>query len=311
LRWGRAAAKTPAMALFYIFAVLLALLAAAWLAWPLLRRMEPPAHAAAHGQAVYRDQLAELERDVARGLLSPEEEAAARAEIGRRMLAAERAAAGARASDAAPARVLAGAALLVPLLAAGIYAAIGRPDAPDRPLSARLEAGETQTAASDPQLEAAIAELSQRVRRDGADFESRVMLGRALMRSGRFEEALGQYAAARELTEGGDNVELLSEMAQVRVMANDGAVDAEAFALFRDVVEIDPDNPEARFYLGYAMAQYGEFDAARLVWGDLLEDSSPSDPWYSVVREQLAQLPAQNDGADASSGAPEPLPETE
>ena len=50
-------------------------------------RRRRPRSRDAYNLAVYRDQLAEIERDVARGMLSAEQAEAARAEIGRRILA--------------------------------------------------------------------------------------------------------------------------------------------------------------------------------------------------------------------------------
>ena len=54
---------------------------------PLLARQHKPRSREAYNLAVYRDQLAEIERDLARGLLTAEQAEAARAEIGRRILA--------------------------------------------------------------------------------------------------------------------------------------------------------------------------------------------------------------------------------
>jgi cytochrome c-type biogenesis protein CcmH len=270
------------MALFIIFAAVLTVLAGAWLVRPLLRRTAPPPSPAVHGQAVYRDQLQELERDVARGLLSPQEEAAARAEIGRRLLAAGRdAKADGRTETARPARILAALVLLVPLAAIALYAWLGRPGAPDRPLLARLEAGETAVGSCGPELEGALAQFGQEVRRDPEHFE-----------------------AARSLTDGGDNVTLLSEYAQTRVMANDGIVDAEAFDLFRQVLEVEPQNPEARLYIGAALVQFREYDLARQVWEGLLADSPPDAPWTALLREELARLPTGDAPAAADPAAP-------
>src|SRR5690606_22662172 len=185
------------MALFIVLAALLTLLAAALLARPFLRRMEAPASPALHGQAVYRDQLDELDRDVARGVLSPEEAAAARAEIGRRMLAAGRDAGDGSGLDAAPpARIIAALVIIAPLLSVGLYALPGRPGTADQPLAVRLAAGETGDPACTTELEGAIAQLSEQARRNPQDVEARVMLARALSQCSRTEQALERYREA-------------------------------------------------------------------------------------------------------------------
>ncbi len=77
--------------LFWIIATVLALAIAASLIVPLLRRQEEEEPGGSEDVALYRDQLAEVERDVARGVLDPEEAERARTEIARRLLAADRA----------------------------------------------------------------------------------------------------------------------------------------------------------------------------------------------------------------------------
>src|SRR4051795_12781306 len=63
-------------------------LAVALLLLPLLlARQHRPRSREAYNLAVYRDQLAEIDRDLARGLLTAEQAETARAEIGRRILA--------------------------------------------------------------------------------------------------------------------------------------------------------------------------------------------------------------------------------
>ncbi len=289
------------MVAFSLIAGALALMAAFILARPLLRRAAPPPDAALHGQAVYRDQLEEVERDLERGLLSPEEAMAARAEIGRRMLAAGRAAAAAGAASAAPPmRALAALALAAPLAAVALYALLGRPGAPDRPLAPRLEAGETRAPGMTVELEAALAQFSDRLRRNPDDFEARMMLARVFYRTGQYNEALPHYRRALELEP--DDTALMGEYAQARVMAGQGTVDSEALDLFRRIFEADPRNPEARFFLGVALADAGQYALARRLWEDLLADSPPDAPWVRPLREQLASLPDLPD----DSIAPEP-----
>src|SRR6478609_10059856 len=62
-------------------------LALAILLVPLLLRRHAAASRESYNLAVYRDQLAEIDRDAARGLLNAEQAEAAHAEIGRRILA--------------------------------------------------------------------------------------------------------------------------------------------------------------------------------------------------------------------------------
>src|SRR3954470_18057854 len=114
------------MTLWFILA-LMTVAAVFAVLWPLSRRR--PAATAAADVAVYRDQLDEIERDRAAGLIGAAEAEAARIEVSRRLLAA------ADAPAAAPVAVADGrrravalvVLLLLPLGAAGLYLTLGSP----------------------------------------------------------------------------------------------------------------------------------------------------------------------------------------
>jgi cytochrome c-type biogenesis protein CcmH len=76
--------------LLWIILTLMTSAAAVWVSIPLLRRLDAGRNAASRELEVYRDQLAEVDRETADGLIDTEQAAAAAAEIKRRMLSAER-----------------------------------------------------------------------------------------------------------------------------------------------------------------------------------------------------------------------------
>ncbi len=85
---------------------------------------------------IYRSQLAEIDQEIERGLLTPDQADAARAEVHRRMLAAEDAEFGGPAAKPRPDnrrfRLAAVVALVVilPLGSVGLYAVLGSPNLP-------------------------------------------------------------------------------------------------------------------------------------------------------------------------------------
>ena len=103
---------------------------------PLLRGSRPAPARASFDQAVYRDQLHELDRDIARGLITQTEADAARLEIQRRLLATDR-------QPAAPSRLTRSpvlAAIVFVVIAGGSlsgYLWLGAPGLPDEPFSSR------------------------------------------------------------------------------------------------------------------------------------------------------------------------------
>src|SRR5512139_2893304 len=116
------------MTLWFVLALMTAAAVLAVL-WPLSRR----AHLAAGGDVeVYRDQLAEIERDRTAGLIGDREAEAARLEVSRRLLAAADVNAPASKESTGLRRraVALVALLLLPLGAAGLYLTLGSPDLP-------------------------------------------------------------------------------------------------------------------------------------------------------------------------------------
>src|SRR3954469_13457407 len=125
------------MVLWIAFA---ALAAAACL--PLLFALRRPASAGAERSAVaiYKDQRGELEHDVERGVIQPDEAQAARTEIVRRLIKAD----GSPAERGRPHPGLRAAATVavvaMPIAALALYLVLGSPNLADQPLAARLAA---------------------------------------------------------------------------------------------------------------------------------------------------------------------------
>src|ERR1700744_5887437 len=133
----RAAPPEPAfMMLWFVFALMTAAAIFAVL-WPLSRAGRSQADGSE--TFVYRDQLAEVDRDVSAGLINPPEAAAARVEIGRRLLAAaDHPREVPTKSNVRLRRIAAVIALVgLPVLAVGLYYPLGSPDLPDFPLAER------------------------------------------------------------------------------------------------------------------------------------------------------------------------------
>ncbi len=124
----------------------MALAVAALLVTALLRGRGGCGAAAAYDLRVYRDQLGEIDRDPARGVIPADEAERLRTEVSRRVLEADRAAGAAGAAADAPRSVtLAMAGLVAAAMLGGVWAylRLGAPGYPDLPMAARLEMAET------------------------------------------------------------------------------------------------------------------------------------------------------------------------
>lgn len=296
--------------LFVVTALILCLGTVTLLLLPLLRssRREMPGRAA-FDVRLYKDQLAEVDRDAARGLLAPAEAEAARTEVKRRLLTAADAA-GRPAASAAPGHrrwplALALAALL-PAAAALLYIELGAPDIPDQPIAERrmreMLAGGT-TAEQAASLEQATQQLEKRLETRPNELGAWFLLGRSYLSLQRFPDAVRALARARALAP--EDADVVGAYAEAALAAAGGQVDATSREALTKLLALDPASPKARFLLALDRAQQGDLPAAMQGWVDLLAISAPEAPWLPMVHEYLAQAGAQS-GVDPATLQPSP-----
>ena len=274
---------------------------------PLLRPSAPPRPRAEHDVEIYRDQLAEVERDRARGLVTEGQLEASRTEIGRRLLAADAARQQTTESREAPhARAVLAAVLaaLLPLAAGGLYVWQGAPPGPEP------EAADARPAEHDADVTTLVERLAQRMKERPDDARGWRLLGRSLASLERFSEAAGAYGRAAELLPA--DADLKSLQGEALAAANRGTVTPEAERLFAAALRIDPKEPRSHFYLGLAALQSGDRDGALARWR-ALEAASPEDAdWLPMLRRRIASLapgsepgPTREDVAAAEEMLPE------
>ena len=288
--------------LWLIFAIL-TLIVLAGLLVPLLRRAadEPPPRVD-YDIVVYRHQLTEIEQEIERGLLTEAQAEAARAEVHRRMLAAEDAELKTPAkpvrADNRRARFAAIAAIVVvlPLGAAIMYGYLGSPDLTGKPYTWRLK--------NDPEL--VFATSADRFAKELQSRPSGIgykRLAEMYFNAREYDKAVAAYRRAIEL--GSTDATTWSELGEAVVMTSSGAVVPEAKLAFTETLGADPQNARARFYLGLAQAQIGNSRQAVAIWRDLEKDSAPDAPWLPMLREHIAVL-AKEGGFDPASVPPHP-----
>ncbi|MGF1640878.1 MAG: c-type cytochrome biogenesis protein CcmI [Rhodospirillales bacterium] len=291
------------MTALWVAATVLTLATLALLLVPLLRRCAAVPPRAAFDLSVYRAQLAEVDRDVERGLLDAEQAVAARIEVERRMLAA----AGGITPAASPPRarwggLVAAAAVVVfvPAGAFGLYLVVGAPGVPDQPLAARDQPSATAT------MEAVSARLSEHLQTHPGDVDGWIMLGRSYLTMERFPQAVEAFARARTLA-GGD-ADVAAAYGEALVGAAGGQVTPEAGQAFREALDADPIKAKARYYLALDQAQRGDLEGALEGWVSLVRVSPPNASWLPIVRQQIGRAAA---ALGIETPAAEPMAETE
>jgi cytochrome c-type biogenesis protein CcmH len=285
------------MTLWIIFAVMTAA-AVVMVLWPLGRK---PASSTGSDRLVYADQLQEIERDRAAGLIGEAEAESARIEISRRLLAAAEAEASApqRSSVGVSARRrrAAGAAVvIVPLVALGLYLKLGSPSVPGQSALAR---------SSEPEEDRSIASLVGQVENhlarnpnDGAGWE---VIAPVYLRLGRFADAVVAHKKAIALN--GDSPTRESDLGEALVAAANGVVTDEAKLAFQRAAASDPHNVKARYFLGLADEEDGDRNAAAQKWRALLDDAPADAPWRDFVSAALARVTAEPVGPAGPSAA--------
>jgi cytochrome c-type biogenesis protein CcmH len=270
--------------LWSIFALLTAAAVISVL-WPLAK---PPRKAGRGeiGVALYKAQLAEIERDEAQSLVAPEDAQGAKAEAARRLMAAE--ATVEPAPEASPKRIrLVSLAVLifVPALAFSLYATIGHPELPDAPLAARLE-----TAPARMDLAVAVAKIESHLVQHPDDGRGYEVLAPVYLRMGRADDAV--HAAREALRLLGPTAERHALYGEALVSAANGMVTPEAKQSFEAAAAKDPTAARPRFFLGLAAEQEGDKVRARDVWGKLVAEAPQDAPWAQALRQRIAALEA-------------------
>lgn len=269
--------------------------------------------AAAYDLRVYRDQLREVDKDLVRGVVDEADADRVRAEISRRILAADAAlredVVEADAKKGAP---MAMAVVLTLIIVGGslwTYLNLGAPGYGDLALQDRIEMAQqaretrpSQQEAEDslpayvappnisPDYVALVERLRETVETRPDDLQGHILLAQNEANLGNFRAAaqaqreviriLGEEATADDHT----------NFADMLVLAAGGYVSPEAEAVLLDVLSRDQTNGTARYYMGLMLAQTGRPDSAFRLWDQLLREGPEDAPWIQPILAQIGDM---------------------
>jgi cytochrome c-type biogenesis protein CcmH len=270
------------MSLWFVFALMTAAAIFAVL-WPLGRRGQPQKDGSE--AAVYKDQLTEIDRDVAAGLIGPPEAEAARVEISRRLLAAaDNQRDPPLASSVSLRRSAAILALVgLPIVAVALYLPLGSPRLGDFPLAQRSRApGVTQP------LDNLVAQVEAHLEKNPTDGRGWNVIAPVLARLGRYDEAVRAYR--NSITYNGDSAERRADLGEAIAGAAGGVITAEAKAEFERAIAWNTDEVKASYFLGVAAEQDGRAAEAASIWRTMLARAPTDAPWRPLVQAALARV---------------------
>lgn len=303
--WAMAGAMTLAVATILVMA---------------LRRggRELDLRAAEFDARVYRDQLREIDRELARGIVTEEEAGRMRTEVARRLLEADRAiaaqssAAPGTGSGAVGGPVIAAVIVACLLSGIGVYVWLGAPGYPDLPLDVRVQMAEERRAARpsqsqmeeslppsppvvglDPEFTRLVEQLRATVAERPDDLQGHQLLARNEANVGDFAAARRAQARVIELKGAEATHQDWLLLATLMIQAAGGQVSPDAESILLRVMREDPRNDTALFFAGILNMQVGRHDLAFRFWRQLLDTAPPDSPWRGDVRariEELAQI---------------------
>ena len=298
---------------FWITAAAIAIVIAATMIVALMRAKPEEEHPAAYDLRVYRDQLREVDRDLARGVIGAGDAERIRAEVGRRVLAADAQLQEATGGSTQPRgatmalAAITGVALVGGTLA--LYPVLGQPGARDLPLKERIAASDDMrksrpgqaeaeaglppsppNKASDPRFEELMEKLRSTVAERPDDLQGLQLLARNEAALGNYRQAYEAQLSVIRIKGGQATAQDHASAAELMIFAAQGYVSPEAETQLRATLEKDPSNQPARYFTGLMMIQNDRADIAFRLWKPLLEESAPDAPWLPAIRNQIGDL---------------------
>lgn len=278
---------------FLVIALVMLTIACAWVLVPLLSRRRGVAiDREASNLSVLRDQRAELEADLANGVISAEQYEAARAELDRRVLEetdglASSASDTSRGSGWTAALVGAG----FPIAAIMLYLLLGTPVA----LLPGVAGDDAQKGPSPQEIETMIERVKERLAAKPDEVEGWKVLARTYYVLGRAKEAVGAYQRATALAP--NDADLLADYADAIAITQDRSLDGEPEAIIARALRADPDQWKANALAGTIAFKRGDYGKAIEHW-ERVKAAVPADsPVAQSIESSLGEARRLAQGA--------------
>lgn len=235
--------------------------------------------------AIFRDQLAELEREQAEGTLAEADFSQARGELQKRLL--EEVEGGEVLPTAASPSRKTGLALvlLIPILAVLAYGILGNP----RALDPAEVAGKPQM--TPEQINAMVAKLAERMQANPDDLQGWVMLGRSYKALGRYADAAEAFAKGEKII--ADDPDLLASYAETLAMAGGKGLAGKPRQLVEKALKIAPEHGHSLFLAGAAAMEAGDNVKGIAYWQKVLPQVEPGSDVEKMIQDGIAKMQAE------------------
>jgi len=272
---------------FVLIAAVMVATALAWVLVPLLKRAKPGGVAReASNVALLRDQLRELDADLATGTMPRDQYEQAKRELEQRVLEESQAiphAASAPTQSAAWTAAILGS--VIPITALLLYVALGNHDA-FAPMAARSTKGGADHEVTPQQVEAMAANLAAKLEKEPGNVDGWVMLARTYYAMNRHAEAARAFERAVALVP--DNADLLADYAD-SVGAAEGGLRGKSLELIERALKADPTHWKALALAGTAAFNRKDYAQAIVYWERMKKTVPPDSPIAGSIDASIAE----------------------
>ena len=269
------------MTVFVIAALVAVLLVLALLLRPFLRTTASAQTSQRQlNAAIYREQIAKLEQDLAEGSLAQADYAQARTELQRRALD-DTSEQDATARLHAPKRTVVALALVLPLVAVGLYLLIGSP--------AALSSGGGSAHMQNPQdMERLVAGLAKKLESEPDNLKGWAMLARSYKVMGRSQEAEKAFERAGSFID--NDASMLANYADVAAANAGGRLAGKPAQLIAKALQADPSNAMAQWLAGTAALEVRDYARALAIWQRLLTQMEPGSEDARILQGAIEDV---------------------
>jgi len=226
--------------------------------------------------AIFRDQLARLEKDRVDNMIAQADYEQARAELQRRVIDDTN-----EADDAAtlraPRKTMLAIGLVLPVVAIALYALLGSP--------ATLEPNGPQHAATPQDMDRLVVGLAQKLEKEPDNLQGWAMLARSYKMLGRNVEAEQAFVRAGAFLD--NDAQLLAIYADLAATNANGDFAGKPTQLIEKALRVDPQNAMALWLAGTAAFRGGQFDSAIRIWERLTQQVEPDSDDSRMLQESI------------------------
>ena len=229
---------------------------------------------------VLREQLQRLDQDLALGTLRQEDYEQAKAELKRRTLEEQVQEEAAATVVRPPKKTIIAVALLVPLVAAALYALIGHPQGAVDQVAAAHQANQD--------IERMVQGLADKLEKEPGNLKGWSMLARSYKVMGRTQDAQRAFERAGSFVD--TDAQLLAEYADVMAANSGGNLSGKPKELVDKALKVDPNNPMALWLSGTAAASEKRYDAAIATWEKLLPQLDANSQDAQLLQQSIDEV---------------------